>query len=457
MKKPEKAQTDGPQKSPLDLLAIFQLEKSFPDVSTIFESSKVSDVSSSDVLIAVDTNILLLPYTIRKDSLAQIEKFFKDAKSHGRLFLPARVAREFIVNRDRKLAELLQKLSDTKSKINIGENKFSPILDDVAGSDELTAASADLSDAKKKYTKAIEKVIDSVRNWSGNDPVTKIYQSVFTEDTIASPDEDNEALAIEWEIRRLAKIPPGYKDASKDDTGVGDFLVWKSLLKLGNDHNKDIVFITGDEKADWFVRAQGQALYPRPELIAEYRKISGGKNIRIAELHEVLREMEVAQDVVSDVEEAENFQRRNAPENPVSTKRESLNAVAISDLSSASLANFRLTYGGEHVTFASGEAAFTIQISECGPNAVWIYPNRFLKIGQFPDEILSRTHNDQFGFTVSLSNFSLKFNQLFFAKNDDGFLLLARLISNNIPKHGEIFECDFVYSIVPPGARIILP
>ena len=54
------------------------------------------------------------------------------------------------------------------------------------------------------------------------------------------------------------KVPPGYKDASKDDGGIGDFLIWKTLLQLGSKEKKDFVFVTGEQKPDWFNQASGE-------------------------------------------------------------------------------------------------------------------------------------------------------------------------------------------------------
>ena len=78
-----------------------------------------------------------------------------------------------------------------------------------------------------------------------------------------------------------------------------------SLLRLGRDNKKDLIFVTGEEKADWFVRAGAEPIYPRPELIDEYRRSSGGRNIRLSTLHELLREMEVSDAVVEEVQRVE--------------------------------------------------------------------------------------------------------------------------------------------------------
>lgn len=86
----------------------FRLEGIFEDAAQIFKPNRVRRASSSDVIIAVDTNVLLLPYTIRKDGLPELQAFYEQIRAENRLYLPARAAREFIVHRDRKLAELIK-------------------------------------------------------------------------------------------------------------------------------------------------------------------------------------------------------------------------------------------------------------------------------------------------------------------------------------------------------------
>ena len=299
--RPAKAGQRPPHEAPNP----FKLEGIFEDVTQIFKPNRVQKASSSDVIIAVDTNVLLLPYTIRKDGLPKLQKFYQDLRADGRLYLPARVAREFIVHRDKKLAELLKMITDVRSRINIGETKLSPILEGVEGSEAMASASMALAEAKTQYTRSLAAVEEVVQSWSGDDPVTTIYDAVFDATNIISPSQTNDELLAEWKVRLKEQIPPGYKDGSKDDTGIGDFLVWKALLSLGAKQKRDLIFVTGEEKADWFVRVNRTGAYPRPELVAEYRKHSGGKSLRLVEFHDVLREMDVSQEIVSEVEKAE--------------------------------------------------------------------------------------------------------------------------------------------------------
>jgi hypothetical protein len=67
----------------------------------------------------------------------------------------------------------------------------------------------------------------------------------------------------------------------------------------------DLAFVTGEQKADWFIRSDGGSIYPRHELIDEYRRFSEGKSLRLMSLYELLEEMKVADNVVQDVKYAE--------------------------------------------------------------------------------------------------------------------------------------------------------
>lgn len=436
----------------------FKLESSFEDVSQIFKPNKVAKASNKDVLIAVDTNVLLLPYTIRKDGLSTLQKFYQDLRSANRLFLPARVAREFITNRDKKLAELLKTLGDVKSRINIGEKKLSPILDGVDGSEEMAIASQALNAAKKQYTAALEKVEAKVQSWSGDDPVTSIYNTVFDAANIISPTDTNADMLADWQKRLINKVPPGYKDGNKEDTGIGDFLVWKSLLALGASQQKDLIFVTGEEKADWFVRLNGQGVYPRPELVAEYKKHSRGKNIRLIEFHEVLSEMEVSRDFVNLIESAEMAANNIIRASLSSDERKKFiyNLQADATLGSIAFADFRMPYGGRKIVFSSGEVRFEFNVSEQGKDSLWAYANNSDELNSFPRGTPGQ-RIDTTSMSGAKSFFSVSTNELLWGRNALGYTLIARLIETNAPEPDRPFEAKFVFSIFGPNDPIVIP
>ncbi|WP_134187994.1 PIN domain-containing protein [Methylosinus sp. sav-2] len=426
----------------------FRLEAIYEDLSLIFTSSRVKDASSADVVIAVDTNVLLLPYTIRKEGLPTLQEFYIKLRAEKRLFLPARVAREFIGNRDKKLAELLKTLSDIKSRINIGETKLSPILEGVEGSEQLAIASKALSSAKEQYTAAIGLLEDKVRSWNGDDPVTNIYSMVFDSENIIVSSQDNEEILKEWEFRLTEQIPPGYKDSAKSDTGIGDFLIWKSLLYLAGKEKKDLIFVTGEEKADWFVRVNGGGAYPRPELIAEYRKFSGGKNIRLASFHDVLREMAVSQELVSEVEHAENT-ANNA------IRSETNENASIMARNTFTFIGFNIRYGGDNITFIDDCLVFTFNVSERSVGSLWVYPNNTISFREICAGNVSESISID-GLQPIQGNFAVKMGEIICAQDAHGNTLIAKLISANLPKPNEQFLISFAYAIYRNGSDIFV-
>src|SRR5207247_10935182 len=59
------------------------------------------------------------------------------------------------------------------------------------------------------------------------------------------------------------KVPPGYKDSAKELGAAGDLIIWRTILEIGRTRKAHLVFVSGDEKADWWYRASGSVLYPR--------------------------------------------------------------------------------------------------------------------------------------------------------------------------------------------------
>lgn len=280
---------------------VFLLEDLYPDASKLFAPAVVPSADNKDSLVAFDTNALLLPYNISSQDLSAFAKVLVELAKANRLFIPGRAAREFIKHRDRKLADMLQALRDKTSNVRLPEQKLSPLLDGVDGYADVTSAAQKLAATLKEYKKAQDNILDRMRDWRGNDPVSLVYNSVFVDGRVVELDEDREALIKEWDARRANNTPPGYKDSQKGDTGIGDFLIWKTLLKLGSTHKKDLIFITGDDKADWFVRSGGDRVYPRPELVDEFRRASGGRSLRLSTLGELLEEMNAPAEVVDEV------------------------------------------------------------------------------------------------------------------------------------------------------------
>ena len=61
-------------------------------------------------------------------------------------------------------------------------------------------------------------------------------------------------------------------DAAKegDERKAGDYLVWAQILDYSAKSDKPVLFVTKDQKEDWFERFAGEMTGPRIELVAEF-------------------------------------------------------------------------------------------------------------------------------------------------------------------------------------------
>jgi hypothetical protein len=103
-------------------------------------------------------------------------------------------------------------------------------------------------------------VLTDLASWHWNDAVSELYREVISEATIVALNHNSADTIAEWQRRVDHRVPPGYKDKGKDDSGIGDFLIWLSILAVGKNRGSDVIFVSGDEKSDWWYQSENAAL-----------------------------------------------------------------------------------------------------------------------------------------------------------------------------------------------------
>jgi hypothetical protein len=251
----------------------------YPEPVSIFVNQLSSlDKTKDTSVVVLDTNALLVPYAISSKSLDQLRQMYSGLAEQGRLVVPAQVAREFAKHRANKLADLYQQLSDRKSKCPTKSQGKYPLLDGFPDYNAAIELEGQIDALVKKYQLALGKVMHLIRSWSWNDPVSLLYSDLFDQNVVLDHDLEDAKIKADLSWRFTHHIPPGYKDATKDDDGIGDLLIWHTILALGRKRKCDVLFVSGEEKADWCHRSMGQPLYPRYELVDEYRRYSSGRS-----------------------------------------------------------------------------------------------------------------------------------------------------------------------------------
>ena len=439
---------------------VWTLEEVFPDVRGLLLPSKRVSAADDDVLVVLDTNALLLPFRVGSQELPKIEEVYRKLIESRRLFVPTRVIREFIRNRDRRLAEIAKNLRDIGSATNSGGAEIAPLLEGLPETKALVAATEKLKSARKEYLNAIAALVDRIRAWRGDDPVTSLYHKLFTSDVVIDLDENRRQIEKDWQARLRNRIPPGYKDGSKPDTGIGDFAIWLTLLKLGKLHNKSLIFVTGEEKADWFVRADNEGVYPRPELVDEFRRASKGKHLQLSKLADILSELNAPPNVVDEVREAETAANAAIQLAGVSARAYTGNAPASGQNCASASESVTFDYSTNDGTIVVGNDTnrFELKFSKAGDTAIHFYRSH-------GTPLVARAKNVRSGEVVSFDMFdsssrayTIQSGELFLAKNTYDYVFAGRIHhiaddTGGAPRD----EVAFSYRIFGPGSTIVAP
>jgi hypothetical protein len=89
-------------------------------------------------------------------------------------------------------------------------------------------------------------------------------------------------------------------------------LIWYTILEIGRSRKLDVVFVSGDEKADWWHQSENMPLYPRFELVDEFRRASDGRTIFLLSFANLLERFGAPSQVINEVRQEERHVRMEA-------------------------------------------------------------------------------------------------------------------------------------------------
>nr|WP_314597147.1 PIN-like domain-containing protein [uncultured Neisseria sp.] len=221
-----------------------------------------------------DTNVLLKLYSYQPNTLSD---FFSILKKLGdKIWIPHQVGLEFQNRRLDIKAKEKQKFSELEKQLDEilkVENKINQLF--LKGRfPNLDAATENLFNDIRKlvdgYKNTLNQCNESQPNIRSHDSIREKIDDCF-KGKVGSPfsQEDLEKIYEDGEKRYKNKIPPGFKDSTKNPStdyfykGVeykrkfGDLILWKQIIEKAKDENiKNVIFITDDEKEDWWYIAK---------------------------------------------------------------------------------------------------------------------------------------------------------------------------------------------------------
>ncbi len=272
-----------------------------------------------DGLLVLDTNALL---NLFRYSANAREDFFLalNAKKEG-LWIPYQVGYEFhrrrieIVNAQSKaFGEIRSALQKARGQVDQAFNLYKrhPSLDISPLRDEFGEA---ISALDNKLSEASDTHLDEMIGNATYDAILTQISDLY-EGHVGAQFTPAELTAIyeEGAKRYEAKVPPGYEDIKKGEPDrYGDLVLWKELLRYGADTKAPAIFVTDDQKEDWWYTVDSQRHGARPELVDEYF-VASGKRIHFMTSDLFLRFAKTKLDEIrtESVDEAERLSRDSA-------------------------------------------------------------------------------------------------------------------------------------------------
>lgn len=231
-------------------------------------------------ILTVDTNVLLDLYRYHQNTRQALLDSLDSFK--GRAWISHQVADEFFRNRSGVILSSTRSFNDAER--NLGEIKKSSeeslkklksnriIPDEVAD-----ALEKSINTAIEKAEQQLEQIKNNYPDYLSEDPILAKICNLF--DSSIGPAFDKDSLPEilkEAKRRKENQIPPGFKDQTKDgDKPYGDYIIWRQILNCVKEAQKPLIFVTSEEKEDWWEKGSGRTVGPLYELLKEFYEETG--------------------------------------------------------------------------------------------------------------------------------------------------------------------------------------
>ncbi|PFO04687.1 hypothetical protein COJ85_11695 [Bacillus sp. AFS076308] len=252
-------------------------------------------------IVVIDSCSLLDLYRYAPRAAKKILDNLKEIQDS--IWLPSQVLEEYLENKATVIKEAHKKYENVSAEVedivkkaekNItskfnryGKFKYPQISTFRSELEEITSS---LKEKAKSFKDIVATEIRENKAVLKEDEVNEFIKTLKESNQIGLPFSLPKRIELyrEGELRYSHLIPPGYEDIGKDLTDptktrkYGDLIIWKELLKKSADNESPFIFITDDEKEDWWdlkrynthLGSRDELLGPRPELVSEFNEIS---------------------------------------------------------------------------------------------------------------------------------------------------------------------------------------
>lgn len=259
-------------------------------------TNAVVDAAYKDAttVFVFDTNILLSLYRCEESTREQFINVWR--KLQEQVWLPFHVCLEYQRNRLTTINDARDSLKSINTSIEKGICDVFPKLNNGTISrytklkseiDELKSSLCDLVD---KFSKSkLETRRSNINFIDEHDSLRDIIDELSLERVGSEPTQDEvDKINKEGIVRYKYNTGPGYADAKDKsdkrfsynsinyDSQYSDLYVWKQiLLYMKEKEVRKVVYVTNDEKSDFYYQIQGKTRGPVESLVTEIKREAG--------------------------------------------------------------------------------------------------------------------------------------------------------------------------------------
>ena len=254
-----------------------------------------------------DTNIFLNLYRYTQVTRESLLKAME--RLSERIWMPRQVAQELMKDRAKVIFDTLKIFDD----LNDEKEKFIASCREKLRRESKDAKIDDMSKEIDKHIKSLMRESNYIQKVEDDKILTQLLNLFDGRVGTGFSETELEAIKKEGGERYAKQVPPGYKDFKKgeENNAFGDLIIWKEILGFASGNAKDVIYVTGDQKEDWWNRTNGRTLGPRIELRKEFEEKTG-KKFHMYNMNGFLshfKEMQGTQIQQSAIDEVKNYEK----------------------------------------------------------------------------------------------------------------------------------------------------
>jgi hypothetical protein len=266
----------------------------------------------------LDTNVLLNLYRYSEDTKNNLISILTSNEVSGRLWIPYQVVLEYQKNRANVIVEKANVCNNIKGLFDQTKKELDKILSNHKEHPFLN----------RENIRGMITEIEIKLEKSRTDYMDLLYDDILRERLgeilkakIGEPYDDIQLEEIykKGQSRYDEKIPPGFMHeggTKKKQNLYGDLILWFQIIEYAKKKKSPIIFVTDDAKKDWWQKANGENVGPRPELVREIHEMAKVKfHMYLAaefmnDSNKYLKEQKVEQEAIEEAREVRKQEER---------------------------------------------------------------------------------------------------------------------------------------------------